>query len=101
MKAKYRTSAQRSAIAGAICWSCSILSYYLFYVLLLAFWGLPNMDHLLMINQKQSDFWSEWEIAFQKIILNQVLEWLPIAIVGGSIIGLLVWWISRRRFSKA
>lgn len=100
-ESKISGSARRSAIAGALCWSCSILSYYLLYTLLLAFWGLPQMDHLLMINQNQPDFWLEWKIAFQKIILNQVLEWLPIAIVGGAIIGLLVWWISHRRFNKA
>ncbi len=83
----------RSAMAGALCWVCSIISYYIYYLLLLAFWGLPNMEHLLVVGPKQAGFWQEWSVAFQKIILNQVIEWLPIALVGGSLVGIAVWWI--------
>jgi hypothetical protein len=63
-------SAFRSALAGTVCWSASILSYYSFYALLLAFWGLPNMDHLLLLGDKPAGFWQEWKIAFQKIIFS-------------------------------
>jgi hypothetical protein len=87
-------SALRSALAGALCWSCSIISYYFFYTLLLAFWGLPNMEHLLILGSKQVGFGQEWNTAFREIILNQVFEWLPIAIIGGSLIGLIVWWLT-------
>ncbi len=89
-------SVLKTALAGALCWLASILSYYLYYTLLLAFWGLPNMDHLLILGVKGPGFWQEWGVAFQKIILNQVIEWLPIAIVGGLIAGTLIGTISNK-----
>ena len=92
-------SVSRSAMAGALCWACSIASYYVFYLLLLSFWGLPNMEHLLILGPKQAGFWQEWSDAFQKIILNQVIEWLPIALVGGSLVGIAVWWFVARNRS--
>jgi hypothetical protein len=91
------SSSSRSALAGAVCWSASILSYYSFYTLLLAFWGLPNMNHLLIMGDKPAGFWQEWTIAYQKIILSQVLEWLPIALIGGSLVGLVIWRITGHR----
>jgi hypothetical protein len=90
-------SARRSALAGAVCWTSSIISYYIYYTLLLAFWGLPHMEHMLILGEKQSGFWQQWALVFQKIILNQVFEWLPIAIVGGSLIGLLARWIGIKK----
>jgi hypothetical protein len=62
-------SLRNSAIAGAITWSSAIFSYYLFYTILLAFYGLPHMDHLLITNKADPTFWKEWSIAFQRIIL--------------------------------
>ncbi len=81
------------ALAGAFTWSCSIVSYYVYYTLLLAFWGLPNMEHLLILGEKPPGFWQEWQITFQRIILNQVVECLPIALVGGSVAGVMVWFL--------
>jgi hypothetical protein len=89
-------SASRSALAGALCWVCSIAGYYIFYLLLLAFWGLPNMEYLLIQGSKQAGFWQAWSSAFQKIILNQVIEWLPIALIGGALVGISVWWFVAR-----
>lgn len=97
IESRVTRSARRSALAGAVCWSSSIISYYIYYTILLAFWGLPNMEHLLILGEKQPGFWQEWTIAFQKIILNQVFEWLPIAIVGGSLVGLMVGWIGIKK----
>jgi hypothetical protein len=94
-------SAARSAMAGALCWVCSIASYYIYYLMLLAFWGLPNMEYLLILGPKQQGFWQEWSIAFQKIILHQVIEWLPIALIGGSMVGITVWWFVARSRSDA
>lgn len=94
-------SVSRSAKAGALCWVSSIASYYIYYLLLLAFWGLPNMEHLLVLGPKQAGFWQEWSAAFQKIILNQVIEWLPIALVGGSLVGFAVWWFVSRTKSHS
>lgn len=93
--------ARSSAVAGALCWVSSIFGYYLFYTLLLAFWGLPNMEQYLVLGEKQPGFWQEWNVVFQKIIVDQVLEWLPLAMIGGAIVGLAVGWFNHRKRSAA
>lgn len=95
-ESRHSRSGSKSALSGALCWSCSILSYYTYYTLLLAFWGLPNMDHLLVLGEKPAGFWQQWSVAFQRIILGQFLEWLPIALLGGAIIGYLVYTLTSR-----
>jgi hypothetical protein len=92
-------SKRNAALSGALCWSCSILSYYIYYTLLLAFWGLPNMDHLLVLGEKGAGFSQEWNMAFQRIILDQVIEWLPVALVGGALMGLITWKINSHRLN--
>ncbi len=49
---------------------------------------------LRILGEKQAGFWKAWNNAFQKIILNQVLEWLPIAVMGGALVGFVVWRLS-------
>jgi hypothetical protein len=88
------------ALAAATVWSMAIFSYYVYYAGLLAFIGLPHMDHLLWMNRNSSGFWQEWSIAFQRIILSQFLEWIVVAIVAGGSIGLFIGYvlgIKRRR----
>jgi hypothetical protein len=82
-------SLHRAAFSGAVVWTCAITSYYLYYTILLAFFGLPHMEHLLFINRNDPAFLSEWSIAFKRIILAQFLEWIGIALVGGGIVGFL------------
>jgi len=82
-------SLRRAALSGPVVWACAIPSYYLSYTILLAFFGLPHMEHLLFINRNNPTFWSEWSIAFKRIILEQFLEWIGIALVGGGVVGFL------------
>ena len=82
-------SLRQAALSGAIVWASAITSYYLYYTVLLAFFGLPHMEHLLFINRNELTFWSEWSIAFKRIILSQFLEWIGIALVGGGVVGYL------------
>ena len=89
-------SLQRCAIAGASTWSSAVFSYYLFYTILLAFKGLPHMDHLLISNRAVPTFWKQWSIAFQRIILAQILEWILIAIMGRCILGFLPGFVYRK-----
>lgn len=49
-------SARHSALAGVLCWSSSVISYYSYYTLLLAFWGLPNLEHMLILQEKEEGF---------------------------------------------
>ncbi len=86
-------SAKSAALAGALCWSSSILGYYLYYTALLASGRLPHMTHLNIFQEWSAGFWQGWSAAFQKIILQQVIEWLPVSIVGGALLGLCVGWV--------
>jgi hypothetical protein len=85
-----------TALAAVTVWSLAIFSYYLYYTLLLGFAGLPNMDHLLWVNREAPGFWQEWEAAFQRIILDQFLEWIVVAIVGGSMVGSISGYLYRK-----
>jgi len=94
-------SARLSAVAGITVWSSAIFGYYTYYTALLAFWGLPHMDYLLVLGKRSPTFWQDWARVFQKVILSQFLEWIIIAVIGGGIVGLIasrVWlcWLGRR-----
>ena len=64
---------------------------------LLALGKLPNLEYLNIFGSKYDGFWPEFWRKFRFIILNQTLEWLPIAIIGGAVMGVLAWWIFRPR----
>ena len=78
-----------SAAASVVVWGSAIFSYYAFYTALLAIWGLPQMDYLLIFGEHSPTFWQDWAKVFQKLILNQFIEWIIVAIIGGSITGLI------------
>ena len=84
-------------LAGILTWCAAILSYYIFYGILLALGKLPNLEYLLIFGPKYDGFWPDFWRKFRALILNQTLEWLPIAIVGGAVMGMLAWWIFHRR----
>ncbi len=86
-------SAKNSALAAAACWTGAILSYYLYYTALLAFGRLPHMEGLTLFQEWSPGFWEAWSGAFQRIILNQVIEWLPVSVLGGAFLGFCTGWI--------
>jgi hypothetical protein len=88
-EARHSLDPRRSALAGAVVWAFAMVSYYLYYTILLTFVGLPNMDHLVWAHHSDPGFWQEWGIAFKRIILDQFLEWILIALVGGSVAGFI------------
>jgi hypothetical protein len=78
-----------AAFASVIVWTFAILSYYLYYTLLLLFWGLPHMDFMLYSNRHAPTYWQDWKPAFQRIVLAQFFDWIGVAIIGGAIVGTL------------
>ena len=80
-------SVQLSTLSGITIWVFSILGYYIYYTALLSFWGLPHMEHMLISQKQHAPFWQDWFNTFKVVILCQFLEWLPVAIVGGGVIG--------------
>jgi hypothetical protein len=83
-------------IAGILTWSCAILSYYTFYAVLLSFGKLPNLEHLNIFNGNFHSVRPEYWRMFNRIILFQFLEWIPIAVIGGGVTGVIAWWLIRR-----
>lgn len=91
------------ALAGVLTWSCAIFSYYAYYTVLLSLGVLPNLQHLGLLGERYPGFWQDWLAMFQRIIANQFLEWIPIAMIGGGITGALVYqlrqyWSRRKKY---
>jgi hypothetical protein len=76
-------------LAGILTWCCAIFSYYLYYAILLSLGKLINLEHLNILGEKYETFWPEYWKMFNRIILNQFLEWIIIAIIGGAVVGVL------------
>jgi hypothetical protein len=85
-----------AALASVIVWSFAILSYYIYYTLLLLFRGLPHMNFMLYSNRHAPTYWQDWKPAFQRIILDQFFDWIGVAIIGGAIVGALTAILYRR-----
>lgn len=76
----------------------SVLSYYLHYVFLLFFIGLPNFENIRFVFSKEN-----FDYAFNTLFLPGVIEWGIGAVVLGSLVSLFNYyaipWL-RRKISK-
>lgn len=79
----------RAAISSVVVWISAMVSYYIYYALLLMFVGLPNMDFLLFSNRQSATYWIDWWVPFRRIILDQFVEWIIIAVIAGAIVGIM------------
>ncbi len=77
----------RAALAGALVWALAISSYYAFYTFQLMFVGLPNVGYMLFSNRQSPTYWADWWPLFQRVITDQFIQWIGIAVVGGAIAG--------------
>lgn len=84
-------------LAGVLTWCCALFSYYTYYAVLLSLGKLPNLAHLNIFGVRYEGFWSEFGRMYMRVILLQFLEWLPVAVIGGSIIAVFFWWLTGRR----
>jgi hypothetical protein len=82
---------------GIITWIFALVGYYTYYWVLLSLGKLVNLEHLKVFGEKQPGFWTEYWEMFRRIISDQLLEWSLIAIIGGTVIGALAWWIFRKK----
>jgi hypothetical protein len=82
--------------AGMLTWSSAILSYYVFYAILLSLGRLPRLDHFNVFNQDFPEVRATYWRWFNSLILFQMFEWIPIAVVGGGLIGAVVWCITNK-----
>ena len=78
-----------SARAVIIMWVSAVLGYYLIYMVLLAFVGLPNMEYYLLFGQRGPTFWQDWAELFPRLIMFKFLQWAIVSIIVGGLAGLL------------
>ena len=79
------------AYAGMLTWGAAVFSYYGHYGLLLSLGKLPSWDYLNIFGPKFDGFWIDYWRKLRYIIFEGVLQWLPIALLGGALLGLLAW----------
>ena len=83
-------------LAGMVTWSCAIFSYYFYYAALLSLGKLVHLEHFNIFGDKDETFWYYYWQMFKGIILGQFFEWVIIAVIGGGVMGALIYVISRR-----
>jgi hypothetical protein len=86
---KFSSSVWRAALAAVTVWSAALLSYYAYYTFLLMFVGLPHLDFMLLSNRHAATYWIDFWPPFRRVIVDQIVEWIGIGIVGGAIIGII------------
>jgi hypothetical protein len=84
------------ALAGILTWSCAMVSYYVYYAVMLSKGLLFHLENLNIFGDKYATFWPEYWQMFNRIILSQFFEWIIIAIIGGAITGALTFWFYRK-----
>lgn len=85
-----RSSSQRLSVVAVITVCVSaVLGYYLNYIVMLAFFGLPHMEYFIIFGQHTTSFWQDWHQLFQNLILFKSIKWFLISGFGGGIIGYL------------
>jgi len=84
-------------LAGVLTWSCAIFSYYAYYAILLSLGKLNHMEQFNIFGDKNDSFWYYYWHMFNGIILNQFFEWITIAVIGGAIIGAVIFWILQKK----
>ena len=78
-----------SVVAVTLMWVSAVAGYYLTYTLLLAFVGLPNMEHYLVFGSHSATFWKDWATLFPRLILFKSLQWMTVGAIIGGCAGLI------------
>jgi DNA-binding CsgD family transcriptional regulator len=78
-----------SMVAVIVSWVSAVFGYYLIYVVLLAFIGLPNMENYLVFGQRGPTFWQDWTELFPKLILFKFIQWTVVGVIVGGLAGLV------------
>lgn len=87
------TSIKTPILAAILTWTCALFSYYAYYAVLLSLGKLANLAYLNVFGDRFDGFWAEFGRMFNRIILFQFLEWLPVALIGGTVIAAFFWWL--------
>lgn len=89
-EANLSRSAWLSALASMVVWSAAVAAYYLTNGFQLAFIGVPQRPELLFTNRSDPYFWANWKSVFLYDLVGGSIEWLVAAVIGGTLIGLVI-----------
>lgn len=89
-EAKLSYSAWLSSLAGASTWSAAIMGYYLTNAFQLAIIGDPSRPEMHISSRNDPYFWLNWRNVFLETLVADNLEWIVVAVIGGSVIGFLL-----------
>jgi hypothetical protein len=85
----HSTSLRLSILAVITVCLSAVLGYYVNYLAMLAFFGLPNLEFLLIFGQRTAAFWPTWNKIITNLILYNYLKWSLVGILVGGIAGLI------------
>ena len=85
-----------AALAVILTWLGALTGYYAYYMYLLAFVGLNQMEMFLWSARRDPLFWQAWPSTFRTLMLYQWLEWSPVAVIGGAGVGGTIGWLYQK-----
>lgn len=100
-EAKLTRSAWRAALAAAVTWIVTVISYYLYMMVKLMFIGEPGRPELHITNRADPFYWDNVKSLLTGDIWGGMDEWLVVAVIGGIIVGYLTGFIYLKVRSKA
>ncbi|HSL42097.1 MAG TPA: hypothetical protein VK897_01620 [Anaerolineales bacterium] len=95
-EAKFSYSSWLPALASALTWSISVIGYYLTNAFQLAVVGVSSRPEMHISNRNDPYFWMNWRGVFLDDLIVNNVEWMVIAVLGGTVIGILLSFIYRR-----
>jgi len=98
---KVSRSAWLAAAASSFTWSVSVVAYYLFMGVKLILIGQASRSEMHISNRADPYYWSNVRNFFVGDFWDGVSEWIIVALVGGSLIGLLVGFLARGKKNNA
>lgn len=87
----------KPALASALTWSASVVAYYLTNAFQLAIVGVPLLPEMHLSNRNDPNFWANWKSVFVFDLVAANVDWIVVAVVGGTVIGYLLSFIYLRR----
>jgi hypothetical protein len=82
-------SLRLSVMAVVTVWVSAVLGYYANYLVMLAIFGLPNMEYLAIFGPRTSTFWQDWAAIFPRLIFYNFLKWAALGVLVSGIAGLI------------
>ncbi|MEM8531269.1 MAG: hypothetical protein AAGF95_10530, partial [Chloroflexota bacterium] len=86
----------RPALAVACLWTTMVVSYYVYYAILIAVTGAGQLSFLRIVNATNPNVWEDWRQFFTRTVMPNIAEWLPASIIGGATFGGFIGLLYRR-----